>query len=131
MALRLNVDVPTPDGWKKLFEIKSGDMVFAPDGGAVEVTRAALAQGRDCWKVAVGSECFVTDDEHQWLVDAPHGPSVMSTEQLYESLRNHAHSIAGHPVVAITQTASVSLKTIRVDGGYYLAGRGTLPVVAD
>ena len=126
MSLKLNTSIATPSGWKKLFEIKQGDFVFGYSGQPVEVVSSALLQGQPCFKIQIGDETFVTDGKHEWLVGTE--PLVMSSQTLFD---DSGHSIADRPVVSVTQTASVSLKTLRVDGGYYLAGRATLPAVGD
>lgn len=69
-ALDIETDIPTPDGFVKLKDIKEGDVVFDRNGKPCNVTFATDAMyNRDCYNVQFddGSN-VIADGEHRWLV---------------------------------------------------------------
>ena len=68
-ALALDTPIPTPDGWKDMAELCSGDRVFDENGLPCNVVAATdVMRGRPCYRITFsdGSE-MVADSSHQWL----------------------------------------------------------------
>lgn len=69
-ALAIDTQVPTPDGWKTMADLKVGDLVFAPDGDPVPVVAVSeVMHGRPCRQITfTGGEKIVADADHHWEV---------------------------------------------------------------
>lgn len=74
-ALDLETPIFTPQGWKKMGNIKRGDQVFTPSGKAVNVVESSeVFEDRECYKVVFqnGGE-LVADKNHEWQIfSKPH-----------------------------------------------------------
>jgi phage terminase large subunit GpA-like protein len=69
-ALHIDTPIPTPDGFKKMSDLKAGDYVFNEFGKPVLVTMATdFMYGHKCYKVTFtdGTE-IIADAEHLWTV---------------------------------------------------------------
>lgn len=69
-ALDIETDIPTPDGFKKLKDIKVGDTVFDKDGNRTKVTFVTETMyNHKCYNVLFDDGASViADAEHRWLV---------------------------------------------------------------
>jgi hypothetical protein len=67
-ALDINTNIPTPNGFVKMRDIKIGDKVFGSDGKVCTVTNATeIMHGRPCYKMTFsGGQEIIADEEHQW-----------------------------------------------------------------
>jgi len=67
-ALDVDTPIPTPGGWTRMGEIRSGDIVFAGDGRPTSVVAVTPAMNdRPCFKVRFSDgEEIVADAEHRW-----------------------------------------------------------------
>ncbi len=108
-ALALDTPVPTPDGWRTMGDLASGDLVFDEEGiptTVLEITPPMI--GRPCREVEFSDgTCIVADAAHQWeTIDKngrTHGRSVAeirTTDEIAASLRvggelNHHVPLAG------------------------------------
>lgn len=135
-ALALDTQIPTPDGWTTMGEIRIGDRVFGADGKPCRVTFATdVMVGHKCYDVLFSDGSVIrADAEHNWLtnawIDAPGGKTggkmrekgrkgesryggsiarIRTTEQIRQTLMAgcaHNHSIN---VAAALQTESADL----------------------
>jgi predicted phage terminase large subunit-like protein len=65
-ALEINTPIPTPDGWKKIIDLRVGDRVFSSDGSVCNVVaKSGVWKNRPAYKV-------VSDDGHSVVADANH-----------------------------------------------------------
>jgi hypothetical protein len=67
----LSVDEPilTPDGWKRMGDLREGDAVYAPDGQATKVEFVSGIHHRDCYRVTLrDGRSIIADDQHLWTV---------------------------------------------------------------
>jgi len=79
-ALTLDTEIPTPDGFRTMEEVRVGDFVFGPDGKPTEVTaKSDVYHNRPlCEVVTSDGEVIHCDGEHLWSygsdtkVDAPY-----------------------------------------------------------
>lgn len=68
-ALCLETMIPTPDGWKRMGDLRPGDRVFDEAGKPCNVVaETEVMQGRPCYRVVFsdGTE-IVADEQHEWL----------------------------------------------------------------
>jgi deoxycytidine triphosphate deaminase len=92
-ALALDTPVPTPDGWRTIGDLESGDWVFAPTGHEIPVTDVSeVMLGRPCREVTFSDgTTVVADAEHLWRVrthdDPPHRRRTLTTDQIAQSVR--------------------------------------------
>lgn len=132
-ALAIDTDIPTPDGFKKLADIKEGDYVFDANGDPTLVTFATdVMYGHDCYKVTFDDgSSVIADAEHRWWVLGPdsHAWYVDTTEGM---LRNGGvfripmvDKSKTRVVASIEKVESVPVKCIQVDNPdhLFLCGR--------
>jgi deoxycytidine triphosphate deaminase len=94
-ALSLDTEVPTPDGWTTIGEIRAGDWVFDPDGTPVQVLGVTgEIQRRPCREVVFSDGTrVVADIYHEWEVRSRHDRArrnpyrVLSTVEIASSLK--------------------------------------------
>src|SRR5215218_7357657 len=69
-ALALDTEIPTPDGWTTMGEIKTGDCVFGPGGATRRVVATTqVMHRRPCFEVSFSDgTTVVADGEHEWRV---------------------------------------------------------------
>ena len=98
-ALDLETDIPTPDGWKKMKNLREGDQVFDEHGKPCTITGVTDTQlDRKCYKVVFsdGSH-LIADADHQWGVHdhrdraaiahgQPRPLQTLTTEQIAENV---------------------------------------------
>ena len=67
-ALSLDTEIPTPDGWTTMGDIKVGDRLFDEGGNICTVTYATkVMKNRPCFEVVFSDNTIVVADaEHQW-----------------------------------------------------------------
>jgi len=68
-ALALDTQVPTPDGWTTMGEIRADDVVYDEAGAPCRVTDAwDIRHDRPCYEIQFSDgSTIVADAEHQWL----------------------------------------------------------------
>ena len=68
-ALALDTAIPTPNGWKTVFDIRPGDEVFGADGSRVKVLRRTPTQhNRQCYRLTFADNTsVVASDGHLWM----------------------------------------------------------------
>lgn len=70
-ALSLDTEIPTPEGWSVMGDIKVGDRVFDESGNVCNVVaKTGVMEGRPCYKITFsdGTE-IVADEQHEWLTN--------------------------------------------------------------
>jgi replicative DNA helicase len=128
-ALALDTRLPTPGGWTTMAEVRVGDQLYGADGRPTTVVAATeVMEGRPCYEVAFSDgSTIVADGEHQWLTEtraarkseaaARHSynrtrtqhvfPSVVTTEQIAQTVRVNREQRANHSVRNATALAGV------------------------
>jgi len=68
-ALDINTELPTPEGWRPLWMLRSGDKVLGRDGMECNVTWCSpVWNDRPCYKLTFDDGAtVVADAEHEWL----------------------------------------------------------------
>jgi deoxycytidine triphosphate deaminase len=102
-ALALDTPVPTPDGWRTMGGLRTGDLVFAVDGRPTPVIATSeVLERRPCRRVSFSDgTTIVADVDHQWLVLSKrdtrrrNAPTVVRTGEIERLLRSSAteHSV--------------------------------------
>lgn len=71
-ALALDTPIPTPDGWKNIRDVESGDVVFDESGAQCKVTgTSGVISDTECYEVEFSNgEKIIADAGHQWLTTA-------------------------------------------------------------
>lgn len=69
-ALTLDTEIPTPDGWTTMREIKAGDKVYGSDGKIRYVTwKSPVWQNRPVYKLTFSNgQTVIADENHLWKV---------------------------------------------------------------
>jgi len=91
-ALPVDTPIPTPQGWKRMGDIQTGDTVYASTGRTAIVTDALpIQQGRPVYRITFDDHTSVlADAEHNWLatnvVDRHQhrGCRVVTTQQMVD-----------------------------------------------
>lgn len=133
-ALDTFTPVPTPNGFKMIGQIKSGDYVYDEEWHPVRVIATSKVMlGRSCYKVVFSDgEEIVADAEHVWTVCTEKGQVLnIPTEGLYRFfLRPNGKAryiVENKPIVNVLHAQSVPVKCIEVEGGLFRVGKkGTL-----
>ena len=73
-ALAVDTPIPTPDGWKSIGDIQTGDVVFGPDGTETEVLHAHAPYIAETYAVTFDDGSTIEcDGRHLWsTIDKPH-----------------------------------------------------------
>lgn len=93
--LALDTPVPTPDGWRPLGDLQSGDHVLGVDGRPVLVWGASpVKEGRPCYRMTFDDgESVVADASHRWWVhDRPNRRWRERTTEQMAHCRWHGRS---------------------------------------
>ena len=78
-GLPVETELPTPNGWTTMGEVKVGDTVFDKDGGQTKVIGKSQAKYKPCYIITFDDTNYVIcDDEHLWYLDD--GKTVSVTE---------------------------------------------------
>lgn len=69
-ALAIDTPIPTPDGWRRMEELKEGDRVFSENGEPCNIVFASpVEHNKDCYKITFScGETITADADHQWCV---------------------------------------------------------------
>jgi cell wall-associated NlpC family hydrolase len=101
-CLALDTRIPTPDGWKTMRELETGDKVFGSFGNVVNVTGVSPVHvGRECFRVHFNDgTSIVTDESHLWETASlgVMGSHLRTTREIAETLtvgtkHDHNHHI--------------------------------------
>lgn len=94
-ALAIDTPIPTPDGWKTMKYIHTGDLVFGEQGEHVRVIgETEVMEDRECYEITFSNGHTMTADaEHQWTVAVSYGSileegpkRVLTTQEMEKSL---------------------------------------------
>lgn len=87
-ALAYGTEVPTPDGFRLIEDLREGDCVIGSNGKPTKVVAVAHWKNRQCYKVTTDDRhSVIVDGEHEWKVrlDRKYGAwSVRTTKFLAE-----------------------------------------------
>lgn len=69
-ALEVNTPIPTPDGWKRIGDLKVGDVVFDETGLRCNVIAVSpVWKDRDVYSVTTDDgDTIIADGDHEWVV---------------------------------------------------------------
>jgi hypothetical protein len=93
-ALAADTPVPTPDGWRRMDELKVGDFVYDAEGEPTPVVGVASWDDRPCYEVVLTEgQSIVADANHLWSVTKTHSRErkhLLTTQQMAEHLETHS-----------------------------------------
>jgi hypothetical protein len=71
-ALSIDTDIPTPDGWVKMGDIRVGDVVFGSNGQTTNVIwDSSVMYNHNTYKVEFSDGSFViADEDHLWIANS-------------------------------------------------------------
>jgi replicative DNA helicase len=86
-ALAFGTLIPTPNGFKKIEDIKEGEFVFSEKGNIIEVVATKYWINRSCFSTIIGDTTIEADENHEWEVfeDIDGEPKVLTSREIYES----------------------------------------------
>ena len=93
-ALDINTPIPTPDGWKKMGELKDGDRVFDENGKICTIIKAHdIRVDRKCYEITFSNgEKIIADESHEWFTQnnserrKGKDGSNKTTDEIYKTL---------------------------------------------
>lgn len=96
-ALAVDTPIPTPDGFKRMQDIKTGDMVFDENGKPCTVLGTSnIMENHECFKVSFSDgDSIVADADHLWSVGV-YTPDkkpytrreILTTKQMLGAIKN-------------------------------------------
>lgn len=90
-GLALDTLLPTPNGWKRMGELREGDTLFDENGKPCVVQfLSPIHIGLRCWRLVFSDgSSVVADEQHRWLTttDRRRGPTVTTTPEIAEQVR--------------------------------------------
>lgn len=108
-AVVMNELIPVPDGFKKMSEIRVGDMVIGSDGFPAKVTGIPYEGVAECFRVTFSDNTStVCSIDHEWVCKGP-------TERFRKTYTSHGR-VWDNP--KLNKWAVKSLREIIKDGGY-------------
>jgi len=106
-ALALDTPIPTPDGWRTMGDLRTGDVVFGPDGEARKIqATTGVMLGHDCYRVRFsdGAE-IVADAQHLWKTmnyanrqPGHHGSGIHTTQELAQTVEARGGHTKNHQI---------------------------------
>ena len=133
LALALDTEIPTPDGFKYMGDIEVGDVVYGIDGKPANVVvTSPIMYKHECYTIIfnsnVGTEIVVADIDHRWaVIDQKTKKTVIkTTKELYDTkqiywLPEAISPLTGkaiyHIIEAIVPTQSFPVRCLGVDNG--------------
>jgi len=70
MALDLETDIPTPDGWKKMRDLEVGDRVFDEEGKIRYIVAVKNWKDRPSYKIKFSNgDEIIADENHKWNIE--------------------------------------------------------------
>jgi len=121
-ALALDTEIPTPDGWTTMYELRAGDRVFGGDGKPCTVTMATPIQlERRVYEVEFEDGSILkADTDHRWLVRKRQafGTRVVTTGEMLDRLTE----TDGHFVWSVPCAAAVEYPRRRLLLDPYVLG---------
>lgn len=121
-ALTLDTEIPTPDGWRTMGSLKTGDRVFGGDGAPCRVTFATPVQlGRRVFEVEFEDGAVLkADADHQWHVRKRQafGTRVVTTLDMLRKLTESD----GHFVWSVPCAGAAQYERMRLPIAPYVLG---------
>ena len=132
-ALCLDTMIPTPDGLRRLGDIKPGSEVIGGDGRPCRVVAETEVQlGRPCYELTFSTgERVIADSEHEWVTDAKTDrerlkgrggktaaprPSIKTTSEIFESLKyGRADRVEWNHRVAVAPAVELPDRELTID----------------
>lgn len=86
-ALALDTEIPTPQGWSTMGELKVGDFALGADGHPVEIIETSqVMTDRPCYKLTFDTgDVVIADENHLWDVndESTNSELTLTTKQMF------------------------------------------------
>ena len=94
-GLPIDTQIPTPDGFKMMSELKVGDIVFDKDGKQTTIINKSKIHYNPCYKIVFdNNEKIIADKDHRWEIsfikNKVQVSHIFTTEELYYYIKNTA-----------------------------------------
>lgn len=124
-ALDLKTEIPTPQGFKQLSDIGTGDYVFAIDGNPTRVVaESEIFIDHDCYELEFANgESIVADAGHLWELFSHNWKGkkkILSSQEIFNYLQSTKHPLLKVRKGQATQTAKIELPIDPYILGYWL-----------
>ena len=87
-GLDINLPILTKEGWKKIVDIKNGDIVYDKEGKETTVLNTSEIHHNVCYTVKLDNNyIFTADHEHRWLVNVNGEEKVLTTREIHERMK--------------------------------------------
>lgn len=132
-GLPLNTNIPTPDGFKLLKDLKEGDIIYDKDGNFTKILHKSEIHNNPCYKIIFdnGDE-IIADHEHRWEISFKTQPSskwhgeykqeVMTTEQIANYLKQIKDKKTSYNIPKILNAKPIKTNNIDLPIDPYVLG---------
>ena len=117
-ALDVDTLIPTPTGFVRMGDIKSGDVVFGEDGQPTRVTHAfGVLHGRECFEVVFSDgSTLVADADHLWLTSTRRARISAQRAKVYDANRVGGLDQRAKRILPQVRTTREIAETLHVPG---------------
>lgn len=116
-ALALGTELPTPNGWTTMGQLKPGDQVFGGNGEPCQVTAVSpIYLGNDCYTLVFDDKtAIVADANHRWMTwtRAERSRQIRFNKRVAEGM-----NVRALPVPSIKTTAQIAATVWHETPGY-------------
>lgn len=122
-CLDINTQIPTPNGWATMGELKVGDEIFGSNGKIAKILKVSPTfKDRECFRVCFeDGTSIISDGGHLWETQTyKRKPKIYNTKEIAESLKTngrHNHR------VKVTKPLDIVEQKLAIDPyilGYWL-----------
>ena len=111
-ALDVDTPIPTPEGWKRIVDLRKGDKVFDETGSQCSVLwRSEIMENHDCFEVNFSDgSTVIADADHKWYVEPNRRkPCVLTTRELLKDYKSGSYNTYAIPVAKPLQMQTKEL----------------------
>lgn len=151
-ALDIDTDIPTPNGFIKMGDLKDGDYVFGSDGNPTKVIKAwDVMYNRTCYEVIFDNgEKIIADEDHNWFTqiinekegktrttneilkslyfeNKPNHKILLSHSKEYRSLSNNNDNFRTIIEINKVESRPVRCITVEAEDHLFLCGKSYIP----
>ena len=111
-ALDVDTPIPTPEGWKRIVDLRKGDKVFDETGSQCSVLwRSEIMENHDCFEVKFSDgSTVIADADHKWYVEPNRRkPCVLTTRELLKDYKSGSYNTYAVPVAKPLQMQTKEL----------------------
>lgn len=126
-GLPLDMPIAVEEGWKKMGDLKVGDIVFDKHGKKTKILNVSNVHFNPCMKITFDDkDTIIADNDHRWLISFSCGDNgvneqIMTTQEIFQYLsyvnslpknKRHAYLI---PKILVSDALILEKKSLLVD----------------